>query len=929
MRLSRVVIRHSILFRLRRPVARLLAAGIVSSLAWAVDPLVVHVAPGGRDSWGGLRAAPKADQSDGPLASLTAARDLVRKKRAEAGGLALAATIRVHDGTYRLDSPFLLEPRDSGTAAAPFVIEAAPGAKPVFSGGGRITGFEKHGERWEATLPEVRSGRWYFRELFVNGQRRQRARSPDHGYHRIAALLPGPADPRAQPVARDRFVFAPGDLKPFDRLGDVNVILMHSWENSIHPVKSVDATSRIVEFTAPMSEWWSIGYWEASQRYFVENALELLDAPGEWYLNRETGLLSYLPMPGERIDQAEVVAPVLDELVVIAGNADGGRFVEHVTLRGLAFHHADWPLSPGGNSSTQAAVNVPAVLMADGARHVAIERCEVAHTGTYGIWFRRGCHDCRLQQNRLFDLGAGGLRVGEAGRAATDEAETTATLLDNNHIFSGGHIYPGAVGIWVAQSSRNTISHNDIHDLLYSGISIGWNWGLEPNRTHHNLVEWNHIHDLVHGTLSDAGLIYCLGVSPGSIIRHNLLHDLWPYDQPALGWGIYLDAQCGGYTVENNLVYNTLNGGLMFNNGGHAHTIRNNIFALSARQALWPYSEKSPSTFRRNIVFLTQGDLFIPNGEHSLEERLAAGEPPGDWDENLYWHTDGPEALRFYRRRFGDWQALGLDVHSRVADPRFADVEKRDFRLAADSPARALGFRSFDLTEAGLYGDQAWKNEARHGKCVISPLPPPPPPPPPLALDDGFETTPAGASPARAIVSGAENGAAIAVSAERAATGKQSLKITDSKALEPTWQPHFYYEPHWKSGVARFSFDVFAEPGSRFACEWRDAGPYPRNVGPSVTFDADGPITAAGREVGLLPARGWTHVEIECPLGRVEHRAWKITITPAGQAPVVASDLPVTAPDFAELHWLGFPSLAAADTAFFLDNVRLAQPGGR
>ena len=105
---------------------------------------------------------------------------------------------------------------------------------------------------------------------------------------------------------------------------------------------------------------------------------------------------------------------------------------------------------------------------------------------------------------------------------------------------------PG-IGIWVAQSSQNRISHNDIHDLLYSGISIGWNWGLEPNRTHHNVVEFNHVHDLVHGVLSDAGLIYCLGVSPGSVIRNNVFHDIWPYSTPPFGWGIYLDAQCGNY----------------------------------------------------------------------------------------------------------------------------------------------------------------------------------------------------------------------------------------------------------------------------------------------------------------------------------------------------------------------------------------------
>lgn len=198
---------------------------------------------------------------------------------------------------------------------------------------------------------------------------------------------------------------------------------------------------------------------------------------------------------------------------------------------------------------------------------------------------------------------------------------------------------------------------------------MGWNWGLEPNRTTNNLIEFNHVHDLGHGVLSDAGLIYCLGVSPGSVIR-------------------------------------------------------NNIFALSTNHALWPYSEKRPSTFRRNVVLLSQGELFIPYGERSLNERLAAKGSPGDWDENLSWHTGGPDALRFYRHTFAEWQALGLDRRSILADPHFANVSKHDFRLLPGSPARGLGFQPIDISRVGLYGDAAGREEASHANCRATPLPP-------------------------------------------------------------------------------------------------------------------------------------------------------------------------------------------------------------
>ena len=687
-------------------------------------PVALYVAPDGNNQWSGRTAESTPDHSDGPLASLIGARDRLRKLRAEAGGSLGPVTVHVRGGMYRMETTFTLEAEDSGTAAAPVVFVAAPGGRPILSGGRVLTGFRQNGNLWETTLPDVKAGQWYFRELFVNGQRRQRARGPNEGYYRIAALLPGPRDAQGKAVARDGFGFKPGDLQPWADLSDVNLVLMHSWETSIHPLKSVDTVSNIVRFAAPLKEWWSIGYWEAAQRYYVENARELLDQPGEWYLDRQTGVLSYWPLPGERLGETEVVAQQLTELVRFAGDADKGRFVQHVTLKGLSFQHADWVFDPRGNSSTQAAVEVPAAVMADGALNCAVEDCEVAHVGTYGVWFRRGCKDCRLQRNRLFDLGAGGIRVGEANMAASDVAVSSRVWVDNNLIFDGGHVFAAGVGIWVAQSSYNRISHNDIHDLLYSGLSIGWNWDDATNRTHDNVIEYNHVHDLVHGVLSDAGLIYCLGVSPGSVIRNNIFHDIWPYANPPFGWGIYLDATCGGYRVENNLVFNTRSGGLMYNNGGHEHVIQNNLFALSADYALWPFHEKRPNTFRRNIVFLTQGRLLVPYGERSLNERIAAHESPGDWDNNVYWDTEGTDKLRFYQRNFADWQALGLDRHSLIADPKFANAAAHDFQLDPASPALKLGFQPWDFSQAGLYGDPAWANQVRHERCPVTPLPP-------------------------------------------------------------------------------------------------------------------------------------------------------------------------------------------------------------
>ncbi|MCY2950857.1 MAG: right-handed parallel beta-helix repeat-containing protein [Planctomycetota bacterium] len=877
----------------------------------------LYVATNGDDLWSGSLPAPNAARTDGPLKTLTAARDAVRGLRV-GQGVAETATIQIRAGVYELTQIFTLDPADSNT-----VYEAYPNEKPILTGGREISGFQQAGPLWETTLPDVPDGKWYFRQLFANGARRQRARSPNTGYFRIAELIPGPMDPAAKrAVARDRFKFAAGDLQAFANLDDINLILMHSWENSIHPLKSIDTQSRTVQFAAPLKEWWTIGYWEERQRYCVENAREFLDQPGEWYLDRKTGVLSYWPMPGEQLNQTKIVAPFLKELVKLAGNPDSGQLVRNITLRGLTFHHADWNLDPKGNSSTQAAVEVPAAIMADGARNCIIEKCEVAHVGIYGLWLRRGCKDCTVRQTRLFDLGAGGIRVGEAQRAKTDEAESSTNTIDNNHIYDGGHVYPAGIGIWVAQSSYNAFTHNDVHDMLYSGMSIGWNWGDDPNRTHHNRIEFNHVHHLVKGAMSDAGAIYCLGVSTGSVIRNNLFHDVWPYSNPPFGWGIYLDAVCSGYLVENNVVYNTLSGGLMYNNGGYGHVIQNNIFALSGNYQLWPYWGKSPKTFRHNIVYMTQGDLFVPFASSSLKDRIAKKEPIGQWDENVIWHTALREKLPFFKWDLAGWRAMGLDTKSVLSDPMFVNGAEYDFALKEGSPALALGFKPIDVSKVGLYGDPAWVNEAKNVKFERTVLPAPPGPPPMVEMDDDFESTPLREKPKTATVDGEFAGASIRISDEHAATGKHSLKFTDTKDCQPSWQPHMFYRPHIRDGLVRQSFDLRMETNARFFTEWRDESDYPQNVGPSVAFGPQGQVSAAGRLLTTIPTGQWVHVEIEGPVGEKSAKAFELAIT-IDDKQQTFENLPYAGKSFRELQWLGFSSTAAEDSVFYLDNLKI------
>ena len=643
----------------------------------------LYVAPYGHDGWSGRLPEPNREGTDGPLASVSAAQATIRQRK-QAGPLPGLVTVFIRGGVYELAEPLVFRPEDSGTEATPITYAAYPGEQPVFRGGRRLTGWKPGpGQTWTTAIPEVRNGTGYFYQLFVNGERRTRARSPNEGFFRVAGLVDVPPEaPWHQGV--DRFRFEPGDLKHWDNLSDVEAVVFHSWNTSRLRIATVDEGERIVTFTG--ASVFRPNAWEARNRYYLENCREFLDAPGEWYLDRQTGVLTYWPLPGEDPATAEIIAPSLGQLVLWQGQPELGLWVEHLRLQGLSFQYADWSLGPQGYGDPQAAVTVPAALSATGARFCTVEGCEVAHIGTYALWFGRGCQYNRIVQNHLHDLGAGGVRLGEDTMAPEDESEPSHNEVVNNYIHDGGHVYPAGVGVWVAQSSYNTIAHNEIHDLNYSGMSIGWNWDDAPNRTHHNVIEYNHIHHVMREVLSDGGGIYTLGTSPGTVLRGNLIHDVLGYQPPGLGWGIYLDATSNGLLVEKNIVYNTLSGGFMGHNGAHDNLIQDNLFARSATVLLWPPPVGQPNVFRRNICYVTQGELLLGDSRPN---------PQADWDYNLYFDAQG-QPLAFGDSTLEEWQEQGMDVHSLVADPLFVDPEHFDFRLKPDSPAFQLGFQPLD-----------------------------------------------------------------------------------------------------------------------------------------------------------------------------------------------------------------------------------------
>ncbi len=642
------------------------------------EEIAFYVSPEGNDSWVG-------DSIERPFSTIQKARDAVRALR-NRGELTQPVTVYLRGGLYELDETIAFTVEDSGTREYPITYTAYKDEEPIVSGGRKIAGpwEDYEGEIKVCTIPEVKDGKWYFRQLFLNGQRQQRARIPNDGFYRTEGEMD-----------RDSFKYKEDHFKDWNNLNGVEVVIFHSWNESKLLISELDEESRTVFFTG------RIGRRGDNNRYYIENVLEGLDRPGEWYLERSTGKLYYWP-DGD-LDNAELRAPLLNELIRFEGDVDKkDDHIRYINIRGLTLCETSYILPEEGIPTIRDVGDIwfPSAITLKGVSHCSFEDNTVRNVGTYGIDLSGDA--IHLIGNKIYDTGSGGIVTRSYGKYRN--------VISYNHIHDCGVVFHSGVGINI-DDGGGLIANNLIHDTGHSGIyarHFGTDYGQEHERRNQEqglIIEYNEIYNPMQLVNDGAGIFVR---DDFVVIRNNLIHDSWtpPEGQGSPAWGIYLGCETRNCLVENNVVYRTEGGQhVWFQNKNN--TIFNNIFVDGGRQQI-DYNNMS-NAFHHQIRLL-RNIIYFSDSESALYDISGNGSLPAESNFNLIFNAKGQDlVIRGLAEveTFEDWQERGFEASSIIADPLFVDPENDDYSLRPDSPAFELGFKPIDLSRVGLRGRKA------------------------------------------------------------------------------------------------------------------------------------------------------------------------------------------------------------------------------
>ena len=552
----------------------------------------IWISPKGSDFNDGTRQSPKA--------TLTSALRQAREwRRTEDNRIQGGITIYMEGGTYAFHEPVFIRPEDSGTKESPTIIRSVGDEKVILSGGISINGWKKQGKVWVADVPAFNGRPLDFRQLWVNGKKAVRARDVEdfEKMNRICSVDEKNEILYVPAVSIRRLIDNKGNLKA----KYAEMVLHQMWCVANLRIRSVEVQgdSAAIRFHQPESRIQFEHPWPHpmvttdghNSAFYLTNARELQDVPGEWYHDIDARKVYYYPREGEKMQEAEVIVPAVETLVRVEGTLD--RPVCHIRFEKITFSYTTWMRpSEKGHVPLQAGMyltdgyridpkmqrnylNHPldnqgwlgrpaAAVRVVAARQIDFERCRFEHLGSTGLDYEEAVQGGVVRGCLFRDIAGNGLLVGSFSPAAhethlpydpADRREVCTQQQINNCYFTEiGNEDWGCLAIAAGYVGDVNIEHNEISEVPYSGISLGWGWTQTVNCMRNNRVHANLIHHYAKHMYDVAG-IYTLGSQPKSYVTENCVHSIYKpgyVHDPNHWFYLYTDEGSSFITVRDN-----------------------------------------------------------------------------------------------------------------------------------------------------------------------------------------------------------------------------------------------------------------------------------------------------------------------------------------------------------------------------------------
>lgn len=582
-------------------------------------------------------------------------------------GVMQPLTIKI-DGEYLADSVIKIN-----NTVSDLTITSYEGIRAKIIGGKRIQGFtesEVNGKRcFVAVVPEVKQGKWTFSDLFVNGKRARLSRFPKNAeFKAITTEFPyrNPVDNATLHNGSKWFIAHKEDLNEIADIENAIISFKHYWVDEHTPVDNYDKKTGRVDLKYRTRFEITADY-ENNQpsdlHYYLENVYEGLNEPNDFYLDIKNGMLYYIPADNTMTaNDIEVVAPVTDKIFEIEGKSDSQVFdikIKDLDISITKGDYASFDRAENGEityyaSDSQSMCNAYGAINFKYANNCSIEDCSIENVGLYGVSIDFGSSDIKILRNKIIGMGAGGIRVfgTEKKNACCDKVSHCKII--GNLIKGCGQRYVAGCGVIIGNASYCELSDNEICEINYSGVSVGWSWGYDDSETHHNEIRNNYIHHIGQGELSDLGGIYLLGKQHGTVIEGNIIHTVNCRNYG--GWGMYLDEGTSYVRITRNVIFDT-QCECVNQHFGSYNILSNNVFIADRKGILSMTSKNSfMSPILNNNIMIVKGcPIYSCLAYYYVVSR-----------DNAIWDIKSEKVIMFENYDLKQFQArFGLEENTR------------------------------------------------------------------------------------------------------------------------------------------------------------------------------------------------------------------------------------------------------------------------